>query len=65
MADHLVKDDTVGPGYQSTTSLDLYTSYLTCMRDVLLITGDRELGERLWRGARGAVKLNGQIGGHG
>jgi hypothetical protein len=62
MADHLVRDDTVGPGYQSTTSLDLFTSYLLCMRDVLLLTGDRELGERLWRGARRAlVQLNRQI----
>ena len=62
MAGHLVQDDTVGPGYQSTTSLDLYTSYLLCMRDVLLITGDRELGERLWRGARRAlVQINRQI----
>ena len=62
MADHLVTDDTVGPGYQSTTSLDLYTSYLVCMRDVLLLTGDREMGERLWRGARRAlVQLNRQI----
>jgi hypothetical protein len=62
MADHLVGDDTVGPGYQSTTSLDLYTSYLLCMRDVLLLTSDRELGERLWRGARRAlVQLNRQI----
>ncbi len=62
MGDHLVKDDTVGPGYQSTTSLDLFTSYLVCMRDVLLITGDRDLGERLWRGARRAlVRLNRQI----
>ena len=62
MADHLVQDDTVGPGYQSTTSLDLYTSYLVCMRDVLLLTGDRAMGERLWRGARRAlVQLNRQI----
>ncbi len=62
MAGHLVQDDTVGPGYQSTTSLDLFTSYLLCMRDVLLLTGDRELGERLWRGARRAlVRLNRQI----
>ena len=62
MAGHLVQDDTVGPGYQSTTSLDLFTSYLLCMRDVLLLTGDRELGERLWRGARRAlVQLNRQI----
>ena len=55
-ADHLVKDGTTGPGYQSTTSLDNYTSYLLCMRDVLLLTGDRELGERLWRGARRALE---------
>ena len=62
MADHLVKDDTVGPGYQSTTSMDIFPSYLLCMRDVLLITGDRERGERLWRGARRAlVQLNRQI----
>ena len=62
MADQLVKDDTAGPGYQSTTSLDIYTSYLLCMRDVLLLTGDRERGERLWRGGRRAlVQLNRQI----
>ncbi len=62
MADHLVKDDTVGPGYQSTTSMDIFPSFLLCMRDVLLITGDRERGERLWRGARRAlVQLNRQL----
>ena len=62
MADHLVRDGTVGPGYQSTTSLDLYTSFLLCLRDVLLLTGDRELGERLWRGGRCALKqINRQI----
>lgn len=67
MAEHLVSDDTVGPGYQSSTSLDLFTSYLVCMRDVLLLAGDRELGERLWRGARRAlIQLNRQIeAGHG
>jgi hypothetical protein len=62
MAEQLVSDGTVGPGYQSSTSLDLYTSYLLCMRDVLLFTGDRELGERLWRGARRALEqINRQI----
>ena len=62
MADQLVKDDTAGPGYQSTTSLDIYPSYLLCMRDVLLLTGDRARGERLWRGGRRAlVQLNRQI----
>ena len=55
MADHLMQDGTTGPGYQSTTSLDNYTSYLLCMRDGLLLTGDRELGEHLWRGARRAL----------
>lgn len=62
MADHLVQDDTVGPGYQSTTSLDLFTSFLLCVRDVLLLTGDRALGERLWRGGRRALhQLNRQL----
>lgn len=62
MADQLVKDDTVGPGYQSTTSLDIFPSFLLCVRDVLLLTGDRLLGERLWAGARRAlVQLNRQI----
>jgi len=56
MADHLVADGTVGPGYQSSTSLDLYPSFLLCMRDVLLVTGDRILGERLWRGAQRALE---------
>jgi hypothetical protein len=67
MAEHLVSDGTAGPGYQSTTSLDIFTSFLLCVRDVLLLTGDRKLGERLWRGARAAlVKLNRQIvEGHG
>ncbi|MDB6092713.1 MAG: hypothetical protein JWM32_275 [Verrucomicrobia bacterium] len=55
MADHLVKDGSAGPGYQSTTSLDNYTSFLLCMRDVLLLTGDRVLGERLWNGAQRAL----------
>ena len=56
MADHLVSDGTVGPGYQSSTSLDLYPSFLLCMHDVLLVTGDRVMGERLWRGARRALE---------
>lgn len=55
MADHLVQDGTAGPGYQSTTSLDIYPAYLLCLRDVLLLTGDRALGGRLWRGAQRAL----------
>lgn len=51
-ADHLVRHGTTGPGYQSDTGLDFHPAYLLCVRDVLLITGDRELGTRLWAGAR-------------
>jgi hypothetical protein len=56
-AKQLAQDGTTGPGYQSTTSLDNHTSFLLCMRDVLLLTGDREAGERLWRGARQALNV--------
>lgn len=55
MADHLVQHGTVGPGYQSDSGLDFHPSYLLCIRDVLLITGDRALGARLWAGARVSI----------
>ncbi|QYM78477.1 hypothetical protein K0B96_14405 [Horticoccus luteus] len=62
MAENLRRSGTVGAGYQSSTSLDFYPSFLVAMRDVLVVTGDRESGAELWAGAEAALaRLRAQL----
>ena len=55
MADSLVSSGTLGPGFQSDTSLDFFPSYLLAMRDTLVLSGDPALRDRLWAGGKRAL----------
>lgn len=51
MARSLMSTGTVGPGYQANTSLDNIPSFLLAMRDLCVLTGDRDAAARMFPAA--------------